>query len=297
MVDIHSHILPEVDDGSPSWEMSVHMCQMAAQDGIEHMVATPHANEQFSYDRDWLRGVLDELRQRTGNRPRLSLGCDFHFSFENLESLSKTPHRYTIEDTPYLLVEFSDFSVPPSVNHELEDLLTRGLVPIITHPERNPLLQRKPERVLQWTQLGCAVQVTASAITGAWGEKAKKVARWLLDRGAVHIVATDCHSVDHRPPILSAARDLVGRKYGHDLARPSPTTTRAPWSAVNRFRILQGGVRTKDYLCARLLLPPPGMNDVAAVSGLIKSAWSGPSPSLMSARESGTIFVCHPWAP
>ncbi len=219
MVDIHSHILPEVDDGSSSWEMSVHMCQMAAQDGIEHMVATPHANGRFSYDRAWLRGVLDELRQRTGNRPRLSLGCDFHFSRENLESLSATPHRYTIEDTPYLLVEFSDVSVPLSVNDELEDLLTRGLVPIITHPERNRVLQRNPQRVLHWTQLGCAVQVTASAITGAWGEKAQKVARWLLDREAVHIIATDSHSVDHRPPILSAARDLVSRSYSQDLAR------------------------------------------------------------------------------
>jgi protein-tyrosine phosphatase len=219
MVDIHSHILPDVDDGARSWEMAIHMCHMAAQDGIEHMVATPHANGNYSYDRDWLRGMLNELRQRTGGKPKLSLGCDFHFSYENLESLAQTPHRYTIEDTPYLLVELSDFSVPPSVTDELEDLFNRGLVPIITHPERNLLLQRKPERVLQWVQLGCAVQVTASAITGMWGEKVKKVAQWLLEREAVHILATDCHSVEGRPPILSAARDLVSRNYRPSVAR------------------------------------------------------------------------------
>ena len=125
MVDIHSHILPEVDDGAQSWEMAEHMCQMAARDGIEHMVATPHANGEYSYDREWLRGVLNELRQRIGDKPKLSLGCDFHLSYENLESLAKDPHRYTIENTPYLLVEFSDFSIPPSINDELEDLLLR----------------------------------------------------------------------------------------------------------------------------------------------------------------------------
>ena len=218
MVDIHSHILPEVDDGAQSWEMAEHMCQMAARDGIEHMVATPHANGEYSYDREWLRGVLNALRQRIGDKPKLSLGCDFHLSYENLESLAKDPHRYTIENTPYLLVEFSDFSIPPSINDELEDLLVRRLVPIITHPERNPLLQRTPERVLHWAQMGCAVQVTASAILGGWGEKPKKVAQWLFQREAVHILATDAHSVEGRPPILSAARDAIARSYGAAIA-------------------------------------------------------------------------------
>jgi protein-tyrosine phosphatase len=213
MVDIHCHILPEVDDGARSWEMALHMCQMASQDGIEHMVATPHANGEFAYDRNWLRGVLDELQKRNGGKPKLSLGCDFHFSYENLESLAQTPHRYTIEDTPYLLVEFSDFSVPPSVSDELEDLLIRGLVPILTHPERNPLLQRKAERVLEWAQMGCAVQITANSLTGAWGDRPKKMTQWLLQREAVHIVATDSHNVEGRPPILSVARDLLSRHY------------------------------------------------------------------------------------
>ena len=218
MIDIHSHILPEVDDGARTWEMAVHMCHMAAKDGIEHMVATPHANANFAYDRTWLRGVLNELGRRTAGKPKLSLGCDFHFSYENLESLAAEPHRFTIEDTPYLLVEFSDYSVPPSVTDQLYELVNRGLRPIITHPERNLLLQRKPERVVEWIRLGCAVQVTASAFSGRWGDKPKKVAQWLMQRQAVHILATDSHSVEGRPPILSEARDFVGRHYGADVA-------------------------------------------------------------------------------
>lgn len=218
MIDIHTHVLPEVDDGARSWEMAVHMCRMAAEDGIEHIVATPHANDDYVYDRDWLRSVLQELQQRVGPAPRLSLGCDFHFSYDNLRELGKSPHRFTIEDTPYLLIELSDFAVPPSVTSQLKELLERGLRPIITHPERNLLLQRRPERTLEWVRLGCAVQVTASSLTGLWGEKAKQISQWLLRNHAVHILATDCHSIDGRPPVLSTARDLVHELYGHEIA-------------------------------------------------------------------------------
>ena len=218
MVDIHSHILPEVDDGAKSWEMAVHMCAMAARDGIEHMVATPHANDEFFYDRKYLRGVLAELQQRIEKVPRLSLGCDFHFSYENLQRLDDDPHQYTIEETPYLLVELSDYAIPPSVTLNLEELVNSGLKPIITHPERNPLLMRRPEQVLEWIQVGCPVQVTASSLTNLWGDAAKKVSHWLLKRHAVHILATDAHSIDGRPPILSVARGIVADMYGEERA-------------------------------------------------------------------------------
>jgi protein-tyrosine phosphatase len=219
MVDIHSHILPEVDDGAESWEMAIHMCRIAAADGTDHMVATPHANDEYNYDREWLQGVLQELRQRAGSPPTLSLGCDFHFSYDNLQDLAQHPHRYTIEDTPYLLVELSDYAVPPGLGDMLLELQERNLQPILTHPERNPLLQRHPERVLAWANGGCIVQVTASALVGGWGEKARQVAEWLLKRSAVHVLASDAHSVDGRPPILSRGRDAVARVAGADVAR------------------------------------------------------------------------------
>ncbi len=219
MFDIHSHILPEVDDGARSWEIAVKMCEMAAADGVQHMVATPHANDQFYYDRDFLQKHLQELRRRVGPRPSLSLGCDFHLSVDNLQELAASPHRFTIETTAYLLIELSDFSVPPSVGAQIQDLMDHGLRPILTHPERNPILMRRPELVLEWAELGCAVQVTASALTGRWGDKSKEVALWLLEHEAVHILASDAHSTDGRPPILSAGRDVVTKKFGYDRAR------------------------------------------------------------------------------
>jgi len=85
VVDIHSHILPEVDDGPKSWDVSVRMCQAAAADGITHMVATPHANDRYHYDREYLQGLVDHLQQLVGDTPKLSLGCDFHLSFDNVQ--------------------------------------------------------------------------------------------------------------------------------------------------------------------------------------------------------------------
>ncbi len=218
MVDIHAHILPNVDDGAQSWEMAIHMCHMAAQDGVAHMVATPHANDEYFYDRAQLESVLAELSERVGSILNFSLGCDFYFSYENLSLLEANPQMFTIGKSQYLLVELSDFSIPPWVTAKLQDLMAMGLRPIITHPERNLLLQRKPEQVLQWAELGCPVQVTASSLAGRWGERALKVSQWLLLKQAVHVIASDCHNVEGRSPILSSARTALEKSYGTDLA-------------------------------------------------------------------------------
>jgi protein-tyrosine phosphatase len=219
VIDIHCHILPEVDDGPKSWETAETMCRMSAQDGIEHIVATPHANDRYYYDRPYLSGLLSRLQERIGDTPKLSLGCDFHLSFENMANALQTPERYCIGDTRYLLVEPSNFSVPQQIDEWLTQLEERNVTAIITHPERNPILQQTEDRVLRWIELGCAVQVTASAITGSWGARAQQMAQWLLKKTAVHIVATDAHDIQRRPPVLSEAARAIAKDYGEDLAR------------------------------------------------------------------------------
>jgi protein-tyrosine phosphatase len=226
MIDIHSHILPEVDDGAKSWDVAVDMCRMALADGITHMVATPHANDRHSYDRPHLTEVLAQLRAQTGTGLQLSLGCDFHLSYENLEGVLENPHFYTIGETNYLLVELSNYSVPVQISDCFRRLGDRGLTSIITHPERNPILQQTPQRVLEWVEEGCLVQITASALTGNWGERSEIICHWLLDRAAVHIMASDAHDNRHRVPVLSAARNaaarLVGTEYAQALVEGNP---------------------------------------------------------------------------
>ncbi len=218
MIDIHCHILPEVDDGPKSWETAESMCRMAAQDGIEHMVATPHANDRYFYDREYLSGLLQNLRQRIGDTPTLSLGCDFHLSLENMQTALVTPEKYRIGGSRYLLVEFSNFSIPVQLDEWLGQMVELGTRPIITHPERNPILQQTGARVLQLVERGCAVQVTASALTGSWGAKAREMAHWFLKEKAVHFLATDAHDTVRRPPVLSEARKIVAKQFGEEVA-------------------------------------------------------------------------------
>jgi len=219
MVDIHCHVLPGVDDGARSWPIAVEMCGLAAAEGVTHVVATPHANDRFGYDRNECLELLEHLRELTGGVPALSLGCDFHFSYENVQALWIDRSPYLIGNTHYLLVELSDYAIPPNFADELLRLRQAGIQPVITHPERNPLVQQRPEQVLEWAEGGSAIQVTANALTGAWGGTARKMARWLLDHDAVHVIASDAHDTRQRPPLLSPARRLLAEWKSEELAK------------------------------------------------------------------------------
>lgn len=221
MIDIHCHILPETDDGAKSWDIAQEMCRMAAADGIRQVVATPHANDTYAYDRARHASTLTELQKRAGNGVGLafSLGCDFHLSYDNIQDALAHRERYVIDGTRYLLVEFSDFAIPPFVQEALMRMLATGLVPVITHPERNSILQRHPEEVLRLADAGCVVQLTANSLTGRWGETARKMSHWLLERDAVHVLASDAHDLKSRPPVLSAGREAVAKLCGQDVAQ------------------------------------------------------------------------------
>jgi protein-tyrosine phosphatase len=228
VIDIHCHLLPEVDDGPKSWDVAIEMCRMASADGVTHSVATPHANDRYLYDRAYLSHLLDQLREKIGRELplQLTLGCDFHLSFENLERVLEEPHTYTIGETNYLLIELSNYSVPARLEECFFRLGDRGLTPILTHPERNPILQQTPQRILEWAERGCLMQITASALTGQWGERPETIARWLLDHCAVHVLASDAHDTKRRIPNLSEARKvaekIVGAEYAEALVEGNP---------------------------------------------------------------------------
>jgi len=218
MVDIHCHILPGIDDGPASWEMTAEMCRMAAADGITHVVATPHANHLYSFHRERYTEMLGQLHDAADGKLTFSLGCDFHFSSDNLRDALEDPRRYAIGDTQYLLIEFSDYGIPPSVQQDVFALRSRGIVPIITHPERNQPLLKKPEMVLRLVEQGCLVQVTADAVTGAWGSRSQKMVEWLLKQGAIHVVASDAHDTVRRKPKMSEARAAIAQLAGAEVA-------------------------------------------------------------------------------
>ena len=206
--------------------MAVAMCRAAAADGITHMVATPHANDRYHYDREYLQSLVARLQESIGNAPKLSLGCDFHLSYENIQDAVAHPTRYVIEGTRYLLVEFSNYSIPQQTADSFLMLGNVGLTPIITHPERNPILRESLPRVAEWAEQGCVIQITGSALTGFWGDRARRAAQWLLEHQAAHVLATDAHDTEKRVPILSTARDaaaeIVGEEIAEALAETNP---------------------------------------------------------------------------
>lgn len=217
MTDLHCHILPCLDDGPTSWDATAEMCRIAAQDGIRHIVATPHANERYLYDRSRYEGMLRRLKS-VGGGIKFSLGCDFHFSFDNIQDAVLHPRRYTIADSQYLLVEFSDFGSMPAIKEGLFRLASSGIIPIVTHPERNLALLEAPDEVLDLSRHGCLIQVTGNALTGYWGERSQRMAEFLLKKSAIHVIASDAHDPVHRPPVLSRAFDRVCQMAGRDVA-------------------------------------------------------------------------------
>ena len=225
MVDIHSHILWELDDGSGSMEESIAMLAVARENGTTDIVATPHSNGEFIYRPELVDQRIRDLTAATGGQPRVLRGCDFHLSYDNVDHLLERPDTYTINRTQYLLIECPDFHVGKHTELVLERLLNAGLVPIVTHPERNPVLQRDIGRLEEWMQSGCLVQVTALSVTGGFGRSAHSACRKLLDRGMVHVVASDAHDPKHRSPNLANARKIILERYGEDAAEVLFTET------------------------------------------------------------------------
>jgi protein-tyrosine phosphatase len=219
MVDIHCHILPGLDDGPESFDMALAMAEMAIIDGITHVIATPHADSAYAFDPALVRDRRDELQARFAGRLVLATGCDFHMSFDNIGDLRVQPSKYTLNQKNYLLVEFNDFSIPPGMDQALHQIQLYGATPIITHPERNPVLRSKPERIYRWVRQGCYVQITAQSMLGRFGSQAQAAAEEWLRGGIVHFFASDAHNVTSRPLRLTEAREKVADREGAEVAQ------------------------------------------------------------------------------
>ncbi|MGA7915652.1 MAG: CpsB/CapC family capsule biosynthesis tyrosine phosphatase [Candidatus Acidiferrales bacterium] len=219
MIDIHCHLLPGLDDGPDSVEMSLEMAEMAIADGITHVISTPHAHPNHAFVPELVKARRDELQERFEGRLVLATGCDFHLSFENLREIRHDASRFTLNQKNYLLVEFADYSIPPSMDQSLHELHLAGLRPIITHPERNPLIRAKPERLFRWLRQGCYAQVTGQSLLGKFGKAAQETAEEWMGMNAVHFVASDAHNVTTRPLRLKEVFEHVAKKRGEDVAR------------------------------------------------------------------------------
>jgi protein-tyrosine phosphatase len=219
MVDIHCHLLYGLDDGPDSFETSCAMAESAIADGVTHIIATPHSNQTYRFQPELIRERRQHIQETFQDRLVIGTGCDFHLSFENLQDIQKNPSKYSLNQKNYLLVEFADFAVPATADQTLHELQLLGLTPIITHPERNPLIRTKPERLFRWLRQGCHAQVTAQSLTGKFGRAAQDATKEWLDAGAIHFFSSDAHNTTSRPLKLREAYDEVAKMHSEDVAR------------------------------------------------------------------------------
>lgn len=222
MIDLHSHILPCVDDGARSLEDSLKMAQIAVNDGIRTMACTPHIypgmymNDGPGIDR--ARAALQgELDQR-GIPLRLVTGADIHLVPGLLQGL-RSGAVPTLHRSRYLLLEPSHTLPPPRFEEAVFSLVAAGYTPIITHPERLTWVDTHYPVFLQLIEHGAWMQVTAGALTGMFGRKAQYWGERFLSDGYTHLLATDAHSPGRRKPELGTALDIAERLAGKDEAQ------------------------------------------------------------------------------
>jgi protein-tyrosine phosphatase len=217
MIDLHCHLLPGVDDGAADLGTALAMARIAVDDGIKVIACTPHIYPGM-YDNDGpaIRRAVAELQTRLEEADiplRLTLGADAHIAPDLVAGL-RAGRVPTLHDGRYFLLEPPHHVAPPRLADTVFDLLAAGYVPVITHPERLSWIEDHYETFVELARKGAWLQVTAGSLTGRFGKAARYWAERLLDEGWVHILATDSHGVDRRPPLLAEGQRVAERWLG-----------------------------------------------------------------------------------
>lgn len=230
MIDLHCHILPGLDDGAKDIKESLRMCSMAAEDGIQTIVATPHTMDgvYVNTTKDIKEAVQDLNNLLVKEKIPLEIlpGADVHVNIDLLELLKEGKACTINNNHRYLLLELPHQSVPPNIKDLIFDLNIQGIIPILTHPERNIVLQNDLDRLYEFVLQGALIQITAHSLRGEFGPVAEKCCRELLKYNLVHVIATDAHSPTIRPPYLSyalkEAMEIIDEKEALALVTKNP---------------------------------------------------------------------------
>ena len=220
MIDIHFHCLPGIDDGPRNWEEAVALCRAAEADGVDTIVATPHVLRDgwLNEDQRTRDQLILELNTRLGGHPAILPGCEYFYSADavDLWQLGLDGPLTGLNRSSFLLIEFPATQIPTTAEAVFHELSVLGVTPVIAHPERNLAFAEEPARLARFVDLGATAQVTAGSLLGDFGKKAQATCDEFFNRGLVHFVASDAHSVQRRPPRMSPAREIVRQQWGND---------------------------------------------------------------------------------
>jgi protein-tyrosine phosphatase len=245
MIDLHSHILPGLDDGSPSLAESLEMARLAVADGTTHMACTPHITPGV-YENGTstiVRAVqkLDQVLRRAAIPLALYVGADIHITPDLPDQLA-LGSMPTLNRSRYFLFEPPHHVLPPRLEDLTVRLINAGFIPILTHPERLTWTKANYDIIERLNAAGCLIQLTADSIIGAFGRTALYYSEKLIDEGRVDIIASDAHSATRRRPGLSQAVAVAAKRCGEDearnmvLKRPGEILANRPIEPVGKAR-------------------------------------------------------------
>jgi protein-tyrosine phosphatase len=230
LIDLHTHILPGIDDGVQSEDEAVEFARMAVADGVRVIVATPHCREgSYENERAAVLEHVDRLRARLV-REQLALdlqpGAEVHVAPELIPRIRDGRAPTLADNGRTLLLELSLSQVPIQLERTVFDLKLGGIEVVLAHPERVRYFQEDIARYEAVVQQGAWGQITTGSVLGQFGTTAREFSEELLRRGLVHVLASDAHNVRGRPPVLSAARrraaELVGERYAQAMVDSAP---------------------------------------------------------------------------
>jgi protein-tyrosine phosphatase len=224
MIDLHSHVLPGLDDGCADLAESVELARSLAATGVKVLAATPHVRTDFPTSPLQMQAALDSVRdavEAAGIEIAIVPGGEL--AFEQLDLLDlETLHAFSLGGSSrFVLVEFPHLLVPPQFADTIQSLHQAGLTPVIAHPERNPAVQSAPQRLAGLVDAGALIQITAGSLTGAFGRDASFASRNLVESGLAHVLASDAHHPGTRPTIADALQHLP-RASGTWLTHDAP---------------------------------------------------------------------------
>lgn len=220
MIDLHSHVLAELDDGACSMDETVKMLEIAVSDGIRTIAGTPHYNCFSAGFPDVAAERLTQVQHVVAERGLpISVVGGFEVMLSPvLGALGKDAQRLGLNGSHYLLFELPARFRPPFVDRVIFELQSAGLRPILTHAERYEFIVRNPDVAADFVARDVLLQVNADSLLGAWGRKVQRCARYLVERGLVSFLASDSHSSRRRAPRLQAAANVVSRLVGASAA-------------------------------------------------------------------------------
>jgi len=223
MIDLHCHLLPGVDDGSKSMDISLKLANDAVGDGIDYALLTPHHMNGVYLNHK--KGVIQQTQdfQVELDRHKIPLkvfpGQEVRINGDLLTALDQDDILFADEGGRYLMLEFPDDDVPSYTSTMIYELMQRGIIPIIVHPERNKKIMEQPDILYDLLNEGCLSQITASSYVGIFGHKVQKFSKQLIRTGQAYVFASDAHDLPNRKYEMNNAFKKLEVEYGNSYVK------------------------------------------------------------------------------